>query len=377
MEKSSGPLQFATTRWSLVLSAAKNAPDAVEALATLCQNYWRPLYAYVRRQVADAHEAQDLTQAFFERLLEKNYLAEADPERGRFRAFLLTAFKHFLSKEWAKVRTLKRGGNCSIVSLDFATEDSRMSIEPADNLTPDQIYERKWAMTLLERVVLRLEQEWNKARKGREFQILKPFLIETDKRDTPKRLRKWEARNRPLGWRPIIYDMEKRKTLYHIFISQGGEDFSWSPDGRFVAAAEYNGQLHIFRTVDGKFVYSVYAHKSGVSDVAWAPDGRRLVTTGRDGDLAIWDSATGMKLITIPCDAPIRDVTWNPESRRLAAICEDGTLRIWGCPEILSAVKDAAHLETGDLSIGQVSRRRLCRGGSKTQGGDREDSSRP
>ncbi len=182
MDQSFHPPQFATTHWSLVLTAAKDAPDASEALATLCQNYWRPLYAYVRRRVADAHEAQDLTQAFFERLLERNYLAEADPQRGRFRAFLLTAFKHFLSKEWAKARTIKRGGDRLVFSLDFASEDSRMGIEPVDHLTPEQIYEQQWAMTLLERVVLRLEQEWNHARKDREFQTLKPFLIGSQQR---------------------------------------------------------------------------------------------------------------------------------------------------------------------------------------------------
>lgn len=179
MPNSSGQPQFATTHWSLVLHAVGDDVESSAALETLCQNYWLPLYAYVRRRVADVHEAQDLTQAFFECLLEKNYLAEADPNRGRFRAFLLTAFKNFLSKEGAKARTIKRGGGHRVLSLDFHSEDSRRSIQPADHLTPEQIYEQQWAMTLLERVVSRLEREWSHARKDRDFQVLKPFLIGT------------------------------------------------------------------------------------------------------------------------------------------------------------------------------------------------------
>ncbi len=135
--------QFATTHWSLVLAAGERGNTELDrALEKLCRAYWPPLYAYVRRRVADMHEAQNLTQAFFERLVEKHYLAEADPQRGRFRAFLITAFKHFLSKEWDKAQAQKRGGGRASFSLDFASQDSRWN-EPADQLTAERVYEPK------------------------------------------------------------------------------------------------------------------------------------------------------------------------------------------------------------------------------------------
>ena len=137
------PRTFATTHWSVVLVAGhKSSPDADAALATLCETYWFPLYAYVRRRGHNVNEAQDLTQEFFARVLEKDYVAAADPERGRFRAFLLTAFKHFLSKERDKARAQKRGGGRAPLSLDFASGESRYVAGPADTLTPDQLYDR-------------------------------------------------------------------------------------------------------------------------------------------------------------------------------------------------------------------------------------------
>jgi DNA-directed RNA polymerase specialized sigma24 family protein len=172
------PGEFVTTRWSVVKSAGHDSsPDAQVALESLCQAYWFPLYAYVRKRVANVEEANHLTQAFFERLLEKNYLSEADPERGLFRSFLITAFKHFLSKEWEKARTQKRGGGRVVLSLDFQLGDSRISSEPACDLTPEMIYERQWAMTLLERVIDRLNAEYDDAGKSEHFKLLKDFII--------------------------------------------------------------------------------------------------------------------------------------------------------------------------------------------------------
>src|SRR5947209_15961997 len=142
---------FGTTRWSLVLGAGRpGSQEAGAALAELCQRYWYPLYAYVRRRVGDVSEAQDLTQAFFARLLEKNTLAAASRERGRFRAFLLSAMKNFLANEWDKAKALKRGGGRPPISLALDTAESRLSLEPAHDLTPEKLYERQWALTLLE-----------------------------------------------------------------------------------------------------------------------------------------------------------------------------------------------------------------------------------
>jgi len=173
-----GQASFANTRWSIVEKAGHpSSAESRHALELLCESYWYPLYVYVRRRVSDRGEAEDLTQAFFTELIEKNYVAAATPERGRFRAFLLTAFKHFLSKQWEKARAQKRGGGRPPIPLDFESADSRFTIEPALNLTAEQIYERQWAVTLLDQTINRLEQEFAQANKTDHFGKLKGFII--------------------------------------------------------------------------------------------------------------------------------------------------------------------------------------------------------
>jgi RNA polymerase sigma-70 factor (ECF subfamily) len=165
--------RFHTTRWSLVLAAGQPESTASrEALSTLCRIYWYPLYAYARRQVSHA-EAEDLTQGFFAQLLEKDYLRVADPERGKFRSFLLTAFKHFLSKERDRAGALKRGGGSQVLPLDFQTGEERYSREPAHQATPERIFERRWALALLDRVLARLREEFEQGGKQRLFECLK------------------------------------------------------------------------------------------------------------------------------------------------------------------------------------------------------------
>jgi RNA polymerase sigma-70 factor (ECF subfamily) len=139
--------------------------------------YWYPLYVYVRRRVVDVNEAQDLTQAFFAQLLEKNYVASATPDRGRFRAFLLTALKHYLSKQWEKARAQKRGGGHVPISLDFQAADSSLAIEPAAGLTPEQLYDQQWAIALLGQIMQRLRTEFDEAAKPDQFEELKGFVI--------------------------------------------------------------------------------------------------------------------------------------------------------------------------------------------------------
>jgi RNA polymerase sigma-70 factor (ECF subfamily) len=151
---------FATTEWSVVLAAGEvDGTSAHDALAKLCAEYWYPLYAYVRRRVGDVNEAQDLTQAFFSHLLEKQTIAKADRSRGRFRAFLLTALKNFLDNEWHKQRAAKRGQGKPMLSLDFDSGESRYRLEPLDPLTPEMLYERRWVLTLLDQVLDELRQE--------------------------------------------------------------------------------------------------------------------------------------------------------------------------------------------------------------------------
>ena len=168
---------FQTTHWSLVLRAGNRADrEADDALAALCGRYWYPLYAYVRRRSADVHEAQDLTQEFFARLLEKNTLAAASPGRGRFRSFLLTAVKNFLANQRDRDHAAKRGGGARTLSLDWDSGESRLKMEPAHDLTPERLFERQWVLTLLELVMRRLQQECEAAGKAGQFERLKEVL---------------------------------------------------------------------------------------------------------------------------------------------------------------------------------------------------------
>jgi RNA polymerase sigma-70 factor (ECF subfamily) len=168
---------FLTTRWSMVLSARdKTSPVSACALESLCQAYWYPLYAYVRRQGHSAHDAQDLTQAFFARLLEKDYLQAAARERGRFRTFLIVAMKRFLMNEWDKVRSQKRGGGHILISLDAELAENRYRAEPAGALPADEIYERRWALTLLEQAMARLRASYVETGREAEFGHLKTYL---------------------------------------------------------------------------------------------------------------------------------------------------------------------------------------------------------
>jgi DNA-directed RNA polymerase specialized sigma24 family protein len=172
-----GARSFATTHWSIVLAAARGSrPDARAALATLCETYWYPLYAYVRRLGHKADEAQDLTQGFFAALLEKRYVKAADRERGRFRSFLLTALKRFLSKERDRAHARKRGGDAPPISLDLEAGDGRYALEPSHDVTPEAIYERRWALTILDRVIMGLRQNYAGAGKAGLFDRLKEFL---------------------------------------------------------------------------------------------------------------------------------------------------------------------------------------------------------
>lgn len=161
------------------------SPHSQRALESLCEQYWFPLYAYVRRRVPSVNESRDLTQAFFAELIEKKYLVSATPSRGRFRAFLLTAFKHFLSKEWAKAKAKKRGGGRALVSLDFGAADSRLQIEPIDTgRTAEQLYDQQWAVALLNRTMNSLEVELQAKGKAQLFAELKGFIIGDSGRDT-------------------------------------------------------------------------------------------------------------------------------------------------------------------------------------------------
>jgi RNA polymerase sigma-70 factor (ECF subfamily) len=169
---------FATTRWTVVLAAAKqDTPHAALALEELCGAYWYPLYAYIRRRGYSPEDAEDLVQSFFGKLLEKNYLKSISGDKGKFRAFLLVALKHFLANEWDKANRLKRGGSLKSFSLELPNDETSKQVDLADHLTPAKLYDRAWAVTLLERVVRRLRDESAADQKAEIFEELKPCLM--------------------------------------------------------------------------------------------------------------------------------------------------------------------------------------------------------
>lgn len=168
---------FVTTHWSVVLTAGKpQAAQSAQALEILCRTYWYPLYAYVRRIGNSPQDAEDLTQAFFARFLEKRWIAGVDAQRGRFRSFLLSALKHFLANEWDKARAQKRGGRMKFVSFEDGTAETRYRREPADTTAPDKEYDRRWALALLDAVLARLRKEYADEGKAGLFEHLKGTL---------------------------------------------------------------------------------------------------------------------------------------------------------------------------------------------------------
>jgi len=169
---------FRSTQWSLVIAAARwPSPDAQQALAALCTIYWPPLYAFVRRCGYSTSDAEDLTQEFFARLLEKNFLKSAEQERGRFRSFLLASMKHFLANEWDRAHAKKRGGDFTHVPIDVERIESLVAQQWSSNISPEQLFERQWALTVIELALARLEDEFSRANKRPLFDELKSHLL--------------------------------------------------------------------------------------------------------------------------------------------------------------------------------------------------------
>src|SRR5215475_1101517 len=166
---------FATTHWSVVVHAGNSgSPEAASALERLCRSYWYPLYVFVRRKGHSHEDASDLTQAFFAKFLEKRYLKSVDASLGKFRTFLLTSMTHFLANEWDKAQAEKRGGGERVISFDDSTAEERYQLEPVEHTTPETLYERRWARTVMGVVLGRLAKETE----AKRFEALKPFLLE-------------------------------------------------------------------------------------------------------------------------------------------------------------------------------------------------------
>jgi len=168
---------FRTTHWSMVMAAGQSeSPEATAAMEDLCRRYWSPLYAYARRRGQNVHDAQDLTQEFFARLLQHNTFAHLNREKGRFRSYLLSAFQYFMSGEWDRARAQKRGGGQPLMSLDADQAETRYALEQATESSPERAFDQRWALTLLEQGLVCLREEFEAAGKGEHFEALKVFL---------------------------------------------------------------------------------------------------------------------------------------------------------------------------------------------------------
>ncbi len=171
---------FPTTRWSLVLAVGGSGVNSEDALDSLCRIYWPPVYAYARYRGYSSEDAEDLTQGFFAKLLEKHYVDQADRERGKFRTFLLSSFKNYMANEWDRSQAQKRGGGQWFVSLDFTDAERRGRIEPVDESTPETVFTQRWARTLLDHVLDRLSDEAIRDGNAKRFDRLKGFLSGSD-----------------------------------------------------------------------------------------------------------------------------------------------------------------------------------------------------
>lgn len=236
---------FALTQWSLVLAAGGKAGDSREALEKLCRAYWPPLFAQVRRQGFEVPEAEDLTQAFFAQLLERDSFATADPGKGRFRSFLLGALKHFLNNEWRRGQRLKRGSGQAVFALDAMDPAQRAACEPADDASPDVLYDRRWAEIVLARVHDRLQTDYEAAGMTARFAVLRRFLPygseESSYAETARELELTE-----MAVKSAIYKMRQRYgTLLRAEILQTVRDPSEVEDEiQCLLAALRHGPAH-------------------------------------------------------------------------------------------------------------------------------------
>jgi RNA polymerase sigma-70 factor (ECF subfamily) len=202
--------RFPDTHWSVVLAAGRGSlPASQKALAELCGAYWYPVYAFIRRTGHPAEESRDLAQGFFTRLLAKNDLAAADPGRGRFRSFLLASVKHYLANAWDRERAEKRGGGEPLISIDAADAEGRYRVEPAHDLTPERIFERRWALTVLERALSALFDDYARRGKGALFERLKGSLLGQEE-DVRQRQLAEELGMEPGALRVTIHRMRER-----------------------------------------------------------------------------------------------------------------------------------------------------------------------
>ena len=191
-QKDNQTAAFQTTHWSIVLQAVSG--DSAAALERLCRTYWYPLYAFVRRQGHEVHDAQDLTQGFFELFLAKHYLKDVDRDKGRFRSFLLASLKHYLANKWKKANRQKRGGLVETISFDATDAEERYRLEPSDESSAELVYDRRWARAVLDSVMTKLREEFAQAGKGDRFEPMSRFIFqEPQPGEYPRLAAEWKV----------------------------------------------------------------------------------------------------------------------------------------------------------------------------------------
>ena len=213
----SGAQRFASTHWSMVLAAAdRQAPEWRDAMADLCARYWQPLYAFIRLDGHTRERAEDLTQEFFARFLEKDFLKSVDREKGSFRSYLLACLRHFLANERDRDQAQKRGAGRPVLSLDYSSAETRYRLEATDSRTPERIFERQWALAVLEQVLNQLHAEWARAGRGPHFEQFRLFLSGEDRPATYEQI----ARRLGMGVSAVKVSVHRLRRRYRELLRE-------------------------------------------------------------------------------------------------------------------------------------------------------------
>jgi RNA polymerase sigma factor (sigma-70 family) len=332
---------FATTHWSVVLEAGQpGSPQSAEALEKLCGVYWYPLYVYARRRGCGPEDAQDLTQQFFARFLEKGSFSLADPARGRFRTFLLKSFQHFLADDWKRAHRAKRGGGRVELPFDSDTAEGRYTVELVETMTPERAFEERWAMTLLEQVLSRMREDYGRVGKARLFEALQDFLwgpdgsvsyaaLANDLAMTEGAIRvavhRLREQYRAKAWTPNGDELLRFRGHTRAVLA-----VAWSLDDQWIATGSKDQTARIWKVSTGTERLTLAGHEGSVQAVAFTPGGNILATGSAGGTARLWSVSSGqcLRALTNHADG-ILSLAFSPDGNLLATGSADQSVRLW------------------------------------------------